>query len=160
MLGEDSCSIDNGINLFVRHLKTNTPSAHQSLPDKTTCTELIDFITFSIFMVSGGHNHLGSIAEYVSDPRFMPSAWVEGELAARPSHAINLALIMTVTGFQQPAVTEDFSHLMLDAKSKNIVNTFTADLWSLVETIDQRNLKRQHVYQSFNPKYMEMAVSI
>lgn len=28
----------------------------------------------------------GTIAEYVSDPKFCPSAWVEGETAGRYSH--------------------------------------------------------------------------
>ncbi|ETV93292.1 hypothetical protein H310_12720 [Aphanomyces invadans] len=121
---------------------------------------LKDFIAQGIFLVSSMHNHLGTIAEYVSDPAFCPSAWVEGDHAAPPGNAVRLALIMTATGFTQPAITEDFSHVMLDNAAKDLVRTFTADLFKLIDVIDARNTTRVQPFQSFNPKTMEMAVSI
>ncbi|KAF0719667.1 Aste57867_881 [Aphanomyces stellatus] len=43
-------------------------------------------------------NHLGGIAEYISDPGFTPPSWVEGALAARPRNAIRVSIIMASTG--------------------------------------------------------------
>ncbi|OQR84821.1 hypothetical protein ACHHYP_12781 [Achlya hypogyna] len=125
-----------------------------------TLENLKDFVAHGIFLVSSMHNHLGTIAEYVSDPAFCPSAWVEGELAGRPGNAVRLALIMTATGFAQPAITEDFSQIMLDDAAKAVCKKFTADVTAFIDVVDTRNLSRPQAYQSFNPKTMEMAVSI
>ncbi|KDO25284.1 hypothetical protein SPRG_09114 [Saprolegnia parasitica CBS 223.65] len=121
---------------------------------------LKDFVAHFIFLVSSMHNHLGTIAEYVSDPAFCPSAWVEGELAGRPGTGVRLALIMTATGFAQPAITEDFSHIMLDDAGKAVCQAFTAAVTAQIAVVDARNATRVQPYQSFNPKTMEMAVTV
>ncbi|OQR84819.1 hypothetical protein ACHHYP_12774 [Achlya hypogyna] len=125
-----------------------------------TLENLKDFVAHFIFLVSSMHNHLGTIAEYVSDPAFCPSAWVEGELAGRPGTAVRLALIMTATGFTQPAITEDFSHVMLDDAAKKVAKQFTKAVTEQIAVVDARNASRVQPFQSFNPKTMEMAVSI
>ncbi|KAF0684316.1 Aste57867_23713 [Aphanomyces stellatus] len=141
---------------FWTYVSTVSPSP---LPDLTK-KSLKDFIAECIFLVSSMHNHLGTIAEYVSDPAFCPSAWVEGEYCAPPGNAVRLALIMTATGFTQPAITEDFSHILLDNAAKALARKFSADCFELIKVIDVRNTARAHPFQSFNPKTMEMAVSI
>ncbi|RHY21102.1 hypothetical protein DYB25_006076 [Aphanomyces astaci] len=153
---DDDVAMDVDVGKFWRYLGELSPAP---LPDLTK-SHLKDFLSQGIFLVSSMHNHLGTIAEYVSDPAFCPSAWVEGELSARPGNAVRLALIMSATGFTQPSITEDFSHIMLDDKAKALVNTFTADLYAQIKVVDARNANRVQPFQSFNPKAMEMAVSI
>ncbi|EQC29798.1 hypothetical protein SDRG_12344 [Saprolegnia diclina VS20] len=123
-------------------------------------TSLHEFVTYFIFMVSSMHNHVGAIAEYVSDPAFCPAAWVEGELAGRPGTSVRLALIMIITGFDQPQITEDFSHVMLDDAAMNVARAFTADVKAQIPVVNQRNATRVQPFQSFNPSTMEMAVGI
>ncbi|RHY31695.1 hypothetical protein DYB32_003251 [Aphanomyces invadans] len=154
----DDASIqhDDDVVAFWSNLTAVSPAP---LPDLNK-SNLKDFLAEGFFLVSSMHNHLGTIAEYVSDPAFCPSAWVEGELSARPGNAVRLALIMTATGFTQPSITEDFSHVMLDDAAKAIVRTFTADVKAQIKVVDARNATRVQPFQSFNPKTMEMAVSI
>ncbi|OQS07119.1 hypothetical protein THRCLA_00866, partial [Thraustotheca clavata] len=121
---------------------------------------LKNFLAHGIFLVSAIHNHVGSIAEYVSDPAFCPSAWVKGELAGRPPTCVRAALIMAAAGLPQPSILEDFSHVMLDDDAKSICQDFTAALVKHQNVVDERNAKRVQPFQSFNPKMMEIAVSI
>ena len=146
----NACIADNDVRTFM---------ANMSIPFNT-CNDLKEFLTYIIHVVSGGHNFFGSIAEYISDPKFMTSAWVEGELSARPSSSIKLSLIMSVTSFKQPMITEDFSHILLDDAARDIAHKFTASLYELGTRIDARNRVRPQPFESFNPKYMQMAVSI
>ncbi|RHY31434.1 hypothetical protein DYB32_003502 [Aphanomyces invadans] len=125
-----------------------------------TLDNLKDVLAQCIVWVTGMHNHLGTLAEYVSDPAFCGSAWVEGEAANRPGSAVRIALIMSATGFAQPSVLEDFSHVMLDDKAKALCHKFTADLVKLGDIVDIRNSTRKQKYVSFNPKTIELAVSI
>ncbi|KAH9098988.1 hypothetical protein LEN26_016482 [Aphanomyces euteiches] len=113
-----------------------------------------------IVWVSAMHNHLGTLAEYVSDPAFCGSAWVEGEAWNRPGNGVRLALLMSATGFKQPSILEDFSHVMLDEKAKQACHAFTDALNKLVHVVDARNETREQKYVSFNPNTIEMAVSI
>ncbi|CAK4072557.1 unnamed protein product [Aphanomyces euteiches] len=121
---------------------------------------LKDVLAQSIVWVSAMHNHLGTLAEYVSDPAFCGSAWVEGEAANRPGSAVRNALIMAATGFKQPSILEDFSHIMLDDRAKDVCHAFIDALDNLVDVIDARNQTREQKYMSFNPSTIEMAVSI
>ncbi|KAF0711639.1 Aste57867_5162 [Aphanomyces stellatus] len=125
-----------------------------------TLDNLKDAIAQSILWMTAMHNHLGGIAEYMSDPAFAPSAWVEGELAARPGNAIRVAIIMAATGFSQPSILDDFSHVMLDDDAKAICHTFTDDLKELARKIKRRNRDRAQAFQGFNPTLMDISVGI
>ncbi|KDO25280.1 hypothetical protein SPRG_09110 [Saprolegnia parasitica CBS 223.65] len=153
---EDALQSDTDVHAFWTFLSTKLPVPMRTL----TLENLKDFVAHFIFLVSSMHNHLGTIAEYVSDPAFCPSAWVEGELAGRPGTGVRLALIMTATGFAQPAITEDFSHIMLDDDAKAVCQAFTAAVTAQIAVVDARNATRVQPFQSFNPKTMEMAVSM
>ncbi|CAK4715067.1 unnamed protein product, partial [Aphanomyces euteiches] len=121
---------------------------------------LKNVIAQCIVWVSAMHNHLGTIAEYASDPAFVGSAWVEGEAWNRPDSAVRIAIIMSATGFKQPSILEDFSHIMLDDKAKEVCHAFTEALEKLVVVVDARNETREQKFLSFNPSAIEMAVSI
>ncbi|OQS07091.1 hypothetical protein THRCLA_00900 [Thraustotheca clavata] len=132
---DEKVTNDNDLKQFWTYLSTKLPFPLREL----NLENIKDFISHFIFLVSSMHNHLGTIAEYVSDPAFCPSAWVEGELAGRPGNAVRLALIMTATGFAQPAITEDFSHVMLDNEAKEMCQKFTQKVKDQISVIDARN---------------------
>ncbi|EQC28006.1 hypothetical protein SDRG_14278 [Saprolegnia diclina VS20] len=67
---------------------------------------------------------------------------------------------MIITGFDQPQITEDFSHVMLDDAAMNVARAFTADVKAQIPVVNQRNATRVQPFQSFNPSTMEMAVGI
>ncbi|EQC28008.1 hypothetical protein SDRG_14280 [Saprolegnia diclina VS20] len=154
---DESLTQDTAVQAFWSYLKTTLPPNSIRPLSKDN---IKDFVAHAIFLVSSMHNHLGTIAEYVSDPAFCPSAWVEGELAGRPGPCVRGALIMAATGFVQPSIKEDFSHIMLDDAAKAVCRKFTADVCAYAAVVEGRNTKRQHPYQAFNPNTMEMAVSI
>ncbi|OQS03666.1 hypothetical protein THRCLA_04012 [Thraustotheca clavata] len=154
---DDSLLQDDSVVAFWEYLKSTLP---KDSIRPLTLVNLKDFIAHSIFLVSSMHNHLGTIAEYVPDPAFCPSAWVEGELAGRPGTSVRASLIMGATGFAQPSIKEDFSHIMLDDEAKAICKKFTAEVSAFSAVVIDRNTRRKQPYQSFNPDTMEMAVSI
>ncbi|OQR86005.1 hypothetical protein ACHHYP_11097 [Achlya hypogyna] len=123
-------------------------------------TALVDATATAIFLVTAMHNHLGGIAEYASDPAFCPTAWVEGELAGRPGTSVRSAIIMAGTGYLQPNVMEDFTHVLLDDKAKAVARRFTAALRSLVGVVQSRNAKRVLPYRGFDPEIIDMAIGI
>ncbi|KAF0696554.1 Aste57867_12702 [Aphanomyces stellatus] len=121
---------------------------------------LKDTIAQAILSVTAMHNHMGSVAEYVSDPSFMPGAWVEGELASRPGPAVRQAVIMAMTGLTEPSILEDFSHVMLHGKAKTVCRAFKTALVTLGQTLDVRNSEREQPLLSFHPRYMDISIGI
>ncbi|KAG9401109.1 hypothetical protein AC1031_009867 [Aphanomyces cochlioides] len=123
-------------------------------------TNLKNVIAQCIFWVTAIHNHVGTLAEHASDPAFVGSSWVEGEMASRPGDGVRYALLMSITGFKQLSILKDFSHVMLDDKAKQVCRAFTDDLNRLIDVIDARNETREQKFMSFHPSTIEMAVSI
>lgn len=126
---------------------------------------LVEFLTYSFFMVSAGHNFLGTIAEYVADPDFCPTVWLEDQPEGQqpsglPLYAVRAGLIMTATGFPQPRLLDDFSGVMLDEKAKKVCANFREALLKQAIVVDKRNLSRKQPFQALNPRFIELAVSI
>ncbi|KDO25286.1 hypothetical protein SPRG_09116 [Saprolegnia parasitica CBS 223.65] len=82
------------------------------------------------------HNHLGGIAEYVSDPAFCPVS----------------------VSSQDDLPFGRLSHVLLDDAAKAVAHRFTASLQSFVKVVDMRNAQRMLPYQGFNPAVMDMAI--
>lgn len=126
---------------------------------------LVEFLTYSFFMVSAGHNFLGTVAEYVADPDFCPTVWLEEQPECEqpsglPVYAVRAGLIMTATGFPQPRLLDDFSGVMLDDKAKAVCREFREALTKQAAVVDKRNLSRRQPFQALNPRFIELAVSI
>ncbi|OQS07110.1 hypothetical protein THRCLA_00867 [Thraustotheca clavata] len=153
---DEALTQDTAVRAFWNFLNEKLPTGVRPL----SLANLKDFITHAIVLVSAMHNHLGTLAEYVPDPAFCPSSWVEGEMAGRPGTSVRAALLMAATGFTQPAITEDISGIMLDDKAKAVCKRFSEALTKQIDVVNERNKHRVQIYQSMNPAVMEMAVSI
>ncbi|KAF0713354.1 hypothetical protein As57867_004376, partial [Aphanomyces stellatus] len=147
---------DASVVAFYAFLDSKMPGQLHPLSRET----LKDTLAQAIFWVTAMHNHMGNIAEYVSDPAFTPGAWVEGELASRPGSAVRQAVIMALTGLTQPSVLEDFSHIMLDAKAKNVARAFTSAVQDFAAVVEERNWGREQPFTTFDTKLMDISVGI
>ncbi|KAF0696553.1 Aste57867_12701 [Aphanomyces stellatus] len=153
---DDDVVKDTSVEAFWAAFNSKMPMQLRPL----TMKNLKDTLAQAIFWVTAMHNHMGNVAEYVSDPAFMPGAWVEGELAARPGAAVRQAVIMALTGLQQPSILDDFSHVMLDNKAKKVCKDFNNGLTALGFVNDFQNAFRDQAFTTFNPQLMDISVGI
>ena len=153
---DDTIASDKDVQNFYKFLSDKWKVSSRPL----TKDNLKDVVAQAILMVTGMHNYVGTIAEYVVDPAFTPFSWVEGELAGRPGTTVRTGIIMAATGFPQPMLMEDFTHLMLDDKAKAICKKFQSIAAQLTNTIDGRNANRPQKFLSFSPSHMEISVGI
>ncbi|KAF0696552.1 hypothetical protein As57867_012652, partial [Aphanomyces stellatus] len=147
---------DTSVVAFYSFLDAKMPGQLRPLSRDT----LKDTLAQAIFWVTAMHNHMGNIAEYVSDPAFTPGAWVENELASRPGAAVRQAVIMALTGLQQPSILEDFSLMMLDDQAKAVAQAFTSSLKAFESVVESRNWGREQVFTTFCPNLMDVSIGI
>ncbi|KAF0699130.1 Aste57867_10286 [Aphanomyces stellatus] len=153
---DEDVTRDASVVAFYAFLDTKIPGQLRPL----TSESLKDTLAQAIFWVTAMHNHMGNIAEYVSDPAFTPAAWVEGELASRPGSAVRQAVIMALTGLTQPSVLEDFSHVMLDDQAKDVARAFTAAARDVGTKVAARNWGREQPFTTFDTHLMDISVGI
>jgi hypothetical protein len=69
-------------------------------------------------------------------------------------------MLGVLTNFRMPEILEDFSHLMLDSAAVGLVKEFQARLLELSLRVEERNRSRSQPMTTFDPKYLEISVSI
>jgi hypothetical protein len=117
-----------------------------------------------IISVTGMHNQVGNVADYLIDPRYAsPKIRPHREVADVQAAFQGLAIGL-MTANLQPKLINNFTHLVLPGeKSKQataLFEDFQTDLRKLAAAIDKRNKVRRFPCNSFNPKYMVSSVSI
>ena len=122
-------------------------------------------MTTFMYLVSGAHNHVGSVAAELEDPCFCPWTWREDEYPAcgTPRNFFTQAITMALTALKQPGITEDFSHLFPDANTKELWHQATDAMKRLTVTIGTRNrdrVSRIRDFLSFDPSRIEISVGI
>jgi len=156
--GPDMCAADADIKKW--HARVNSISPNNDLPADVTCASLVDILSTFIYYVSAGHNHVGTIGAEIEDPCFMPWAWREGELCGTPRTGYTQAITMAFTSMEQPKITEDYTHLFLDAESKQRWLDFTATLRTFDGVVAERNERRSRKFRVFEVDRIETAVGI
>ena len=155
----DPCAQDK--NLISWRNKVNTMTPLKDMP-RITCDSLIDVMSTFMYLVSGAHNHVGSVAAELEDPCFCPWTWRETEYppCGTPRNFFTQAITMALTALQQPGITEDFSFLFDDAQVKKYWREATNEMKQLSETIKNRNKNRVREFWSFDPAQIEISVGI
>ena len=104
---------------------------------------------------------------YLQSPAFMGARTRPGEDHVDVQNSFQVMNIAMSTGSLQPLLLNDFSHVLagmpaapLRARAAAAFAAFQADLRALVRTIDERNARRRHPLQTFNPRFVLSAVSI
>ena len=125
---------------------------------------LVRVLTHFIFGVTGVHNHVGTIADYLVDPRFTSAKIRPGREVADIQATFQGFNIALMTASKMPKLLNNFTHLLLDDEhlktTTAIFNGFQDDLKRLSELIDERNKRRTMPCNAMNPKTMLCSVSI
>jgi len=155
--GQDACQRDAGMVAW--HARTNAIAPNSDLP-ALSCVAMEEILATTIYLISAGHTHTGALASEVEDPCFAPWAWREGEQCGTPRAFLTQALTFALTSLEQPLISEDMSHIFLDAEDKQMWSDFTTALGTLDKQVDARNAQRERPFRSFDVDVMEAGVGI
>jgi hypothetical protein len=76
---------------------------------------------------------------------------------------VQVLILLAATGFKQPPLLGDYTHLFLDREKGRAVaafERFQQALRQLSRDIEARNQRRAQPYQTFNPTLLQSSVSI
>jgi hypothetical protein len=125
--------------------------------------QLVDLCASFLFYVTGLHEHVGSLCEYLLDPRFMGGRIRTGLDTCDVQGSVIQMLLMAGTSLRQPGVLEDYTHILprvREAEARAVMEAFRAELVELAAEIDRRNAARAHPFRTFDPKHLEVSVSL
>ena len=72
--GKDACASNSDLIAWRNRVNEMTPL--KDMPPMN-CPNLIDVMSTFMYLVTGAHNHVGSVAAELEDPCFCPWAWRE-----------------------------------------------------------------------------------
>ena len=93
---EASCSNELQNDKRATNFVTNFFESNSGTPDfwpqnfhqaDKSCQTLVELLTEVVFMVTGWHKHVGTVADFFRDTRFAATSWKEGEQEARPKQS-------------------------------------------------------------------------
>jgi hypothetical protein len=126
--------------------------------------KLSEMLTLFIVAVTGMHQHLGNVAEYLVDPTFLTPAIRPGGSMNDVQKSVQGMAIAVSTGFVMPSILDDFTHLLLHDEHYEAVlkvyEQFNQDLRRLSHEIDERNKVRKWPCNAFNPRFLTTSVSV
>lgn len=165
----DNCTADPQIVRWWNRVNSIAP-AHDLPP--LTCDNLAVVVSTSMYYVSAGHNHVGTTAEEIEDPCFMPWAWYdhthedfagsEPATCGLPRTNLVQQIAMCATGLEQPKILQDYTHMWDDQAEKDLWLHLIAELGSFGEVVKQRNSdgSRPRPYRVFETEIIETSVGI
>jgi len=153
----DTCKTDK--QMIKWHAEVNKILPNHDLPP-LNCKNLQDILSTFIYLVTGGHNHVGTITAEIEDPCHMPWAWKEGFLCGTPRTTYTQLVTMQTTSLEQPKLMDDYQHVFKDKKAKAAWRNFHKDLKAFGKRVDQRNEKRERKFKSFDMRYVEVSIGI
>lgn len=151
---------------FWNHL--NTAPATMKFPGRSP-EAIVDVIAQFIWSVTGLHEAVGTVHEYVLDPTFMGTKIRPGKEMADVQASMQYLLIMALTGLGMPRLMDigDASGVFdADYRGRTAFMNFFNALKALSLEIDEANARRLKDPErpwpcdTFNPKNLETGVSI
>lgn len=127
--------------------------------------DLIELCTYLIFMATAFHAQVGGgIADNLAHlglgaPNLREGRSVE-EMYPSRNTMVQAYMLGALTNFRMPQLLEDFSHLMLDGEGVAAVTELRARLGAFSDRIADRNRARAQPMTTFDPRYLEVSVSI
>jgi hypothetical protein len=126
--------------------------------------KLVEMLTLFVVSVTGLHQHLGNVAEYLVDPTFLTPAIRPGRDMNDVQKSFQGMAIAVSTGFVMPSILDDFTHLLLHDEHYEaavvVYEQFNQDLRRLSHDIDERNKVRKWPCNAFNPRFLTSSVSV
>lgn len=124
--------------------------------------QVIDLLTQLMFIVTGFHGQVGTLAPYLLDPSFMGPKIRAGTEVSDIQSSVQMLDLTTLTQLEQPAMIGDYTHLFLDEEKPQVVGAFERYQQALVQlakAIEDRNTRREQPFQTFNPRFLKVSVS-
>ena len=130
-----------------------------------TKEEFIDTLTNLFVIVTGFHEHVGTVADFVINPLFACARIEPGYEECSKQNFIQLSALATLTGLKEPDISGDWSHLFQDKygfndNDRNNYKEFRNSLKLFQLVIEKRNAESKYKSNSFNPKYIQTSVSV
>lgn len=131
------------------------------------CTSLKALLTEVIFMVTGWHRHVGSVADFFRDTRFAATMWKEGETNTRPKQATMMMLLAATTNAILPKLSMDLAETIYAGNGKleeNLKEGLYPTMLEIQTQIEERNQIRQSQnnipYHQMEPDSVEWGVQV
>lgn len=125
---------------------------------------LVEVLSTYIMLVTGIHNQVGNVADYLTNPTFAAAKIRPGATRSDLQGTFQGLNIGLMTSQITPRLLNDFKHLLLQDEhletTSQIFDSFQANLRKLSADLDERNEQRRFPCNAFNPKTMVAAVSI
>jgi hypothetical protein len=165
--GDDAAAILRDAEVFAfaqRIAKKLKLRAFEQSASSREAERFIDVLTQLLCTVSGVHEHVGTVSDYVASPdwvgtRLRPKC----EAASVQEYALVLVLVCA-TGLRMPRLMDEWTHLIPDdahhQKVLALDKKWRAQLETLATRVELRNAKRVYPTNSFNPRNMECSVSV
>lgn len=129
---------------------------------------LFQQITHTIFWVTGGHELVGSIGPYANDPNGVGCKIIPDKNEADVDSFLLAKCLISMTSLKKPMLMNDWTHVhvhpglnqqQVDHVKQTLIK-FQDDLAILSQRIDELNQHREHKFVSFNPRVLEVSVSV
>jgi hypothetical protein len=156
----ESIVSDPEVQAWWKQLETS--AAGSTLGTLQTRKQVVDLVAQIIFAVSGWHSQVGALTRYLGDPSFFGGKVRSGSELADIQSTILIYSLNAVTGFNQPKLLDDFTHVYLDLhkeKAVEVFQQFQKSLIALGRDIDSRNESRSMPLRTFHPAVLDTAVS-
>lgn len=143
---------------FWAYLREKTASP--DIPETLTRDALVDAAAQFAFIVTMHHEHVGSITEYLTSPRFAGTRTRPQSVRVDAQAWLASACLMALTGISVPKLMSGFSNYWeSDAERKNW-SEMQAELETMVGNVKSRNEKRKFPYRNSRPDFLECAISV
>jgi hypothetical protein len=133
---------------------------------------LVSFVTDLIWWVTGGHELVGSLVEYLCGLSGLPGKLMDGKDVPDVQSFSQALIIIALTGMREPPLMDDWAHLFKVDSWKteeqqavlNTVRQFQVDLAACSDEIEHQNMMRmgrgEKQCVAFDPRIHETSVSI
>jgi len=110
---------DEHIAKFWTHFESQFDTPWQ-LPGLSFST-LVDLLTDLIWWASAGHEQVGSIVEYLTDPRGFHLKLSPGKEVSDVQSFAQGLIVIGLTGLRQPPLMGDWSHISDDSECSSVI---------------------------------------
>ena len=149
------------------HILNFYEDIHNSLGINTAKTKknFIDLLTNLFVIVTGFHEHVGTVTDFLMDPTFGCTRIEKGYEVCSKQGYVQMSALVVLTQFKQVDLLSDWSHLLkdkygFDETDRNNYKIFKEELVMFAKKIEDRNKETEYKSNSFNPNYLQVSVSL
>lgn len=125
---------------------------------------LVEVLATFVSAVTGFHNHVGTVSEYLKSPLNAAAKIRIGETHADVQSSFQAMNIALLTGLKAPMLLGDYSHLLEgidnEGRAREVFESFQDNLEELRTRIESRNAARDFPCNAFNPVRLLTSVSV